>query len=49
MSTNNRTPNIPDIPWWMVIAGFAIMSPVGIILLILKIIRESAPRPERWG
>lgn len=49
MSNSNRNFNLPHIPWWAVIVGFVFASPVGFALLILKIIRESQPRPERWG
>lgn len=50
MSNNHRSNfNLPHIHWWMIIAGFTVMSPLGIVLLVLKIIQESAPKPERWG
>lgn len=49
MNNSNRRSNLPDIPWWAVIVGFIIASPVGLGLLILKIIQESQPKPQRWG
>lgn len=45
---NNSSQNLPDVPWWMIIAGFATFTPVGIALLLYKIFRESKPDPQRW-
>ena len=46
---NNSYQNLPDVPWWMIIVGFATFTPVGIALLLYKIFRESKPNPQRWN
>lgn len=35
---------IPDFPWWVVFLAFFMAGPLGILLLILKILRESQPK-----
>lgn len=48
-SRNSNFPrNLPNIPWWLIIVGFATGTPLGIILLLVKIFRESKPNPQRW-
>lgn len=46
---NNSYQNLPDVPWWLIIVGFATFTPVGIALLLYKIFRESKPNPQRWN
>jgi len=38
-----------NIPWWVVIVGFTMASPLGLGLLIFKLVQESKPNPQRWG
>lgn len=46
-SRNNQLQNLPEIPWWAIILGFMFLPPAGIVLLLLKIFKESKPNPQR--
>lgn len=49
---NNRNNNffqtLPDIPWWAIVLGFMFFTPLGIGLLVCKILKDSHPNPQRW-
>lgn len=48
-SNSNFLRNLPDIPWWLIFLCFFIAAPLGIILLLLKIARESKPNSQHWN
>lgn len=50
MSSKNTNPlrNYPDPPIWLIILAFISLPPLGILLLIYKILRDSQPDPKRW-
>lgn len=51
MSSKNSNffQNLPNIPWWVVILGFFIAGPLGVILLLIKIAQNSKPNRQQWN
>lgn len=46
---SNFFQNLPNIPWWVVILGFFIAGPLGVILLLIKIAQNSKPNRQQWN
>lgn len=41
---SNFSQKLPDLPWWLIFISFFIAAPLGIVLLLIKIARDSAPK-----